>query len=414
MPARPYATAVVKKLVEHGFIAYFAGGWVRDFLMRRPSDDIDIATSASTDDIQRIFPKTIPVGVAFGIVIVVLDNFQFEVATFRKDLGYTDGRRPIGFAPATPEEDAERRDFTINGMFFDPLTEKFYDFVGGEKDIKLGIIRAIGNPHERFAEDRLRMMRAVRYSTRFDFPIESQTMEAILVHAQELLSAVAMERIWQEFKKMSQFAHFDTGLVMLHQLNLLPTIFPSLKEISIAEIQKRVRFIPQFPKNSPTLAELLELFPNYSLEELLNFCEYLKLSNQEKEFARFYHHAKNLLNMPNDWQAKLEKVEWAHFYAHLHAELCIKIIASHYPHEKRELFIQHHEKQTLDLRQAILRIRTKNPVVKAEHLMKEGIVPGQKMGKLLKEAERIAINKSIEDPREVLKFLKKSPIWHQP
>lgn len=411
MPARPYATLVVKKLVEHGFIAYFAGGWVRDFLMQRQSDDIDIATSASTDAIQRIFPKTIPVGVAFGIVIVVQDNFQFEVATFRKDRGYTDGRRPTGFDPATPEEDAQRRDFTINGMFFDPLTQKFYDYVGGEQDIKRGIIRAIGNPHERFAEDRLRMMRAVRYSTRFEFPIESETMQAILAHSQELRTAVAMERIWQEFKKMSQFAHFDTGLVMLHRLNLLPTIFPVLKDLPVEEIQKRVRFIPQFPKKSPTLAELLELFPHSSLAELLDFCEYLKLSNQEKEFARFYHHAKNLLNMPDEWQNKLEKVEWAHFYSNSLADLCIKIIASHYPQEKQESFIQHHATQIQLLKQAILRIRTKNPAVKAEHLMKEGILPGQKMGLLLKEAERIAINTSLEDPLEVIKILKKSPLW---
>lgn len=413
MPARPYATLVVKKLVEQGFIAYFAGGWVRDFLMRRKSDDIDIATSASTDDIQRIFPKTIPVGVAFGIVIVVQDHFQFEVATFRKDRDYTDGRRPTGFDPATPEEDAKRRDFTINGMFFDPLTEKLYDYVGGEKDIKQGVIRAIGNPHARFAEDRLRMMRAVRYSTRFDFPIEPETEQAILAHAQELLSAVAMERIWQEFKKMSQFAHFDTGLVMLHRLNLLPTIFPLLKEVSVEEMEKRVRFIPNFPKNAPTFAELLELFPHYSLAELLDLCDYLKLSNQEKDFARFYHHAKNLLNMPNEWQGKLEKVEWAHFYAHSLADLCIKIIACHYPQEKQKSFIQHHATQMQLLEQAILRIRSKNPVVRAEHLMKEGIAPGQKMGKLLKEAERIAINGSLEDPGAVMKLLKQSPLWHE-
>src|SRR5580692_5664748 len=120
MPARPAATEVVKKLVDAGFTTYFAGGWVRDFLMQHPSDDIDIATSASVEEVQALFPKTIPVGVAFGIVIVVQDGFQFEVATFRKDRGYVDGRRPSGIDPAAPEEDAIRRDFTINGMFYDP------------------------------------------------------------------------------------------------------------------------------------------------------------------------------------------------------------------------------------------------------------------------------------------------------
>src|SRR6185437_5720237 len=163
------ATHIVKRLVEAGHLAYFAGGWVRDFLLNHPSDDIDIATSASVEEIQALFPKTIPVGIAFGIVIVVEKGHQFEVATFRKDRGYVDGRRPTGIDPASPEEDAQRRDFTLNGMFYDPLQKKVLDFVSGQEDLKKGIIRAIGNPHERFLEDRLRMMRAVRYGTRFGF-----------------------------------------------------------------------------------------------------------------------------------------------------------------------------------------------------------------------------------------------------
>src|ERR1700721_2344911 len=130
MPARPAATEVVKKLVDAGFIAYFAGGWVRDFLMKHPSDDIDIATSASVEEIQALFPKTIPVGVAFGIVIVVEEGHHFEVATFRRESGYLDGRRPTAIEPAPPEEDAKRRDFTINGMFWDPLSKTLYDYVG--------------------------------------------------------------------------------------------------------------------------------------------------------------------------------------------------------------------------------------------------------------------------------------------
>lgn len=405
MPARPYATAVVKKLVEHGFIAFFAGGWVRDFIMQHPSDDIDIATNATTDDIQRIFPKTIPVGVAFGIVIVVQDRFQFEVATFRKDRDYVDGRRPTGFDRATPEEDAQRRDFTINGMFYDPLTQKFYDYVEGEKDIKKGIIRAIGNPHQRFAEDRLRMMRAVRYATRFNFPIEEATLQAILAHSKELLPAVAIERIWQEFKKMSQFAHFDAGLISLHRLNLLQNIFPALKEISIKEIENLVQYIPHFPKNSPTIAELLELFPNFSLQQVLDLCEYLKLSNKEKEFATFFQHTKNLLNMPPEWLDKLEKIEWAHFYANSHAELCIKIIASHYSSEKKQEFITEHSKRRQLLEKAIRRIQSKDPVVKAQHLIDRGIAPGSEMGKLLKEAERISINNDLDDPSAVIRNL---------
>src|SRR5581483_6125203 len=173
-----------------------------------------------------------------------------------------------------------------------PLEQKLYDYVGGQEDLKKGVIRAIGNPHERFLDDRLRMMRAVRYSTRFNFPIEPSTLQAILDHAEGLLPAVAMERVWQEFKKMSQFAHFDRGLVTLHQLNLLPTIFPQLTGVSVQEIERRLLPLSAYPKEAPTIAELIELFPDHSLEDLFNLCDYLKLSRDERDSVRFFHHAK--------------------------------------------------------------------------------------------------------------------------
>ena len=411
MPARPYATQVVKRLVEAGHTTYFAGGWVRDFLMGARSDDIDIATSATVEQIQELFPKTIPVGVAFGIVIVVQEGHQFEVATFRKDRGYTDGRRPTGIDPATPEEDAQRRDFTINGMFYDPLNERLIDYVHGQEDIKRRIIRAIGNANERFAEDRLRMMRAVRYSTRFNFPIEEETLKAILAHAQDLLPAVAMERIWQEFKKMSHFAHFDSGLVTLHRLHLLQTIFPVLKGLPLEEIKKRVQYIPRFPKNTPTFAELMELFHDSSLEQLLDLCDYLKLSNEERSFVDFYFHAKNLLTLPTEWQERLELAEWAHFYASPYADLSIHLIGAHFSLEEQKIFFETHTKLKERLHSAIKRIQTKQPVVRAEHLIHQGVQPGVRLGKLLKEAERISINEEIEDRDTVLSLLKGHPLW---
>jgi poly(A) polymerase len=411
MDARQIATSIVKKLQDAGYLAYFAGGWVRDFILKKSSDDIDIATSASVNEVQRLFPKTIPVGVAFGIVIVVQDNHQFEVATFRKDRGYVDGRRPVGIDPASPEEDAQRRDFTINGMFYDPIQDKLFDYVEGMKDLKKGIIRAIGDPKARFLEDRLRMMRAVRYSTRFDFSIESDTLQAILSQASTLLPSVAMERVWQEFKKMSQFAHFDTGLLILHQLELLPTIFPQLKDVSTDEIQKRVRFIEHFPKDCPTIAELLELFPDSSLQNLFNLCDYLKLSRADKEFVEYYSHAQHLLNMPDKWKEKLEPLEWARFYAHPHSLLVLDIIAVHFCATDREKFLNEHASQRQLLQQAVLRIQTQSPIVRAEHLMAEGITPGKKMGQLLQEAEKISVNQGIEDRKTIIDLLKNSPLW---
>ena len=412
MPTRAFATTVVKKLVDAGHTAYFAGGWVRDFLMKHPSDDIDIATSASVEQIQSIFPKTIPVGVAFGIVIVVEEGHHFEVATFRKESGYLDGRRPTSIEPATPEEDAQRRDFTINGMFWDPLKKKLYDFVGGQKDIEQKIIRAIGNPHERFLEDRLRMMRAVRYSTRFHFPVEPETYQAILSHAATLLPAVAMERIWQEFKKMSQFAHFDRGLIALHRLNLLQTIFPSLKEVQTDEIEKRLSPLAFFPKEAPAIAQLLELFPGHSLNELLELCDYLRLSRTEREIVRFLYDSKQMLGMPREWLDKLETIEWAYFYANKDAGICLEIIAAHLPSDHRKEFLLEHSKRKQILDNPIERIRSNMPIVRADDLMREGIVPGKKMGILLKEAERVSVNEEIEDKIAIIDLLKKSSLWN--
>lgn len=411
MPHRPFATSIVKKLQDKGHVAYFAGGWVRDYLLQHPSDDIDIATSASVEQIQHLFPKTIPVGISFGIVIVVEEGHHFEVATFRKESGYEDGRRPTKIEPTSSYEDAQRRDFTINGMFFDPIKEELLDFVGGKEDLEKGVIRAIGNPKERFLEDRLRMMRAVRYSTRFSFPIEEKTLSAIVSESTSLFPSVAIERIWQEFKKMSQFAHFDRGLLLLHRLNLLPTIFPELKGISEEEIEKRISVLSYYPKQAPTIAELIELFPAYSLQDALLLCERLKLSRQEKEMVQFLNEAKEILTVAKEKQTSLEPVQWAHFYAHPASLLSQQIFAAHLKEEERKPFLLEHKRRMHELNQAILRIQSKQPLIQANHLMQEGIVPGQKMGRLLKEAERISINHHLENREEIIYFLKKSPLW---
>lgn len=395
------ALSVLKKLYEKGYTAFFAGGWVRDFLMDHPSDDIDIVTDATVEEVQKIFPKTIPVGVNFGIVIVVEGGHQFEVATFRKDQGYKDGRRPIGIDKATPEEDAERRDFTINGMFYNPLTKELYDYIEGQEDLKKGVIRAIGNPHERFLEDRLRMIRAVRYASRFHFLIDNETLKAILDHAESLFPAVAIERVWNEFTKMAAFSNFDIALITLHRLNLLPVIFPKLKTVSIEAIEKRVENFPHFPEETPVIAKILELFPGSSLEEKEALAFYLKLSNQDLTFIRYHHLAKEAFTS----EKEREKYEWAHLYANPLYHLCLKIIAIHFPLEERQSFLQKHHMQYDHLEKAILRIQNKTPIITSADLRKAGIQNGPKMGALLKEGERIAINEGLDDPQEILKLL---------
>ncbi|MCL6755927.1 MAG: CCA tRNA nucleotidyltransferase [Candidatus Rhabdochlamydia oedothoracis] len=406
------AKQIVQTLVKAGFTTYFAGGWVRDYLMNHPSDDIDIATQAPVDVIQRLFPKTIPVGLTFGIVIVVVEGHQFEVATFRKEKDYVDGRRPTHIESATPEQDALRRDFTINGLFWDPLTKTLYDYVEGQKDLRSGIIRAIGDPHARFLEDRLRMIRAVRYSTRFNFSIEVETYQAILTHAKSLFPSVAIERVWQEFHKMAQFGKLDTSFLELYRLGLLTTIFPEFQGLNIQELEKKVEPFKRFSKKTPVIAYVLELFPDRSLEELLSICEYLKLSRIEKNFTLFFHHAKKLLSMPKDWLDKLELVEWAHFYADPQSYVCLQIFGNGLPSKDRNEFLDFHQKKQHLLKKAIERIQKKQPLVTSSSLKAAGIAPGKQMGLLLQEAEKISINQEIEDPQEIISQLKKMPIWN--
>lgn len=396
------ATKIVSTLNQAGFTAYFAGGWVRDFLLGRPSDDIDIATNASSEEVQKLFPKTIPVGLAFGIVIVVEEGHQFEVASFRKERDYIDGRRPNFVEKASAEEDAQRRDFTINGMFFDPIENKLFDFIKGQEDIKKGIIRAIGDPHHRLLEDRLRMIRAVRYSTRFNFSIDIDTEQAILSHAGSLFPSVAIERVWQEFQKMSQFAHFAEGLEKLYNLRLLETIFPALKNISPAEMHKRLKVFSSFPKSTPLIVELAHLFPDDSLEKHLELCDYLKLSRKDKDYIVFFHRAKSLLTLPLDWQEKVSNFEWTHFYSHALSPLFLSLYST---------FAAFHEEKLQILTPYILRIQQRNPLVTASDLQDEGIVSGPIMGTLLKEAEKLSINLQTENKEQVIKALKELPLW---
>src|SRR5437867_1568532 len=185
-PMEKVAREVAARLRESGHIAYFAGGCVRDMVRRLIPKDYDIATDARPEAVQGLFPHTFAVGAHFGVIIVLENGFQFEVATFRSDDAYIDGRHPTAVHFSSPEEDARRRDFTINGMFYDPVAEEVIDLVGGRADIAAKLVRAIGDPAQRFAEDRLRMLRAVRFATVLDYEIDKQTWDALVGYASSI------------------------------------------------------------------------------------------------------------------------------------------------------------------------------------------------------------------------------------
>ena len=224
----PHARDIVARLQQAGHTAYFAGGCVRDQLLGKEAKDYDIATSALPEQVQRLFPRVTDVaGKSFGVVRVMAGDESFEVATFRQDGPYKDGRRPESVRFVTAQEAAQRRDFTVNGLFFDPVADRLIDYVEGEADLRAGIIRAIGNPADRFAEDHLRLLRAIRFAARLFFKIEPKTWEAIRQGARAIRT-ISAERIRDELNKIFTAAKPEIGLDLLDRSGLLREVLPDI------------------------------------------------------------------------------------------------------------------------------------------------------------------------------------------
>jgi poly(A) polymerase len=232
--AGPGAIGIAKKLKAKGYLVYFAGGSVRDHLMGKTPQDFDIATTAQPSEVEALFPKTIPVGKQFGVILVVEGEKPFEVATFRKEGGYYDGRHPSEVSFTVPEEDARRRDFTVNGLFYDPFIEKVIDFVGGVEDIKKKVIRAIGDPNKRFEEDKLRLLRAVRFASTLGFEIENATWVALCARVKEI-HAVSPERIREEVVKILTRQGASNGFDLLSRSGLMKEILPEVEAMKGVE-----------------------------------------------------------------------------------------------------------------------------------------------------------------------------------
>jgi poly(A) polymerase len=221
------ALSIVHRLHEAGFKAYFAGGCVRDRILGADPKDYDIATDARPEVVQKLFDETIAVGARFGVIVVLVAGDQFEVATFRADAPYIDGRRPSAVHFGTIEEDARRRDFTIGGMFLDPLNDRVIDLVGGMSDLRAGLIRAIGDPYERFDEDRLRILRAVRFAARLDFAIDPATWTAIKRTAASI-TTIAAERIGAELVMIMTEGGAPRGLDQMLESGLMQVLLPEV------------------------------------------------------------------------------------------------------------------------------------------------------------------------------------------
>jgi poly(A) polymerase len=225
---RATATEIVRRLQSAGFEAYWVGGCVRDFLLGREPQDYDIATNATPEQTEKLFAKTIPVGKQFGVLLVVEGGHEFQIATFRAEADYKDGRRPETVRFSHAREDAIRRDFTVNGLFFDPIGNQLHDWVDGEQDLRAKVIRTIGSPDERFAEDHLRLLRAIRFAAQLGFEIESNTFSAVQKRAAKI-ELVSAERIREELLKLFAPPHAARGLALLRESGLMPHVLPELQ-----------------------------------------------------------------------------------------------------------------------------------------------------------------------------------------
>jgi len=280
---RQAAITVIKQLRSNGFEALLAGGCVRDMLLGRPASDYDVATDARPEDVIKIFRRTLKVGAKFGVVIVLVQGRQVEVATFRTESGYADGRRPTSVKFASASEDASRRDFTINGMFYDPLNDKVIDYVNGQADLKNQIVRTIGKPEERFSEDCLRMLRAVRFSTQLDFAIEQGTFSAVCSNAKNI-ARISGERIAVELEGILACPNRSVGTSMLVESGLAEAIFPGFTG---EQAKFAVSVLGKLRKKVGFALALAGLFAGFETRFAIEKCQILKLSRNQNKHIKF-------------------------------------------------------------------------------------------------------------------------------
>lgn len=409
-PNRDFAADVVRRLRDGGYVALFAGGCVRDLLLERPAKDYDVATTATPDQVRKLFGhrKSLAVGASFGVIIVLgpQPGLQVEVATFRREGEYSDGRRPDRVEFCSPEEDARRRDFTINGMFYDPVDSRVLDYVGGEHDLGAGIVRAIGEPHDRMREDKLRMLRAVRFAATLEFELDPTTAAAVRDMAEQL-TVVSAERIAQELKKMLTDPHRRRAMELCVDVGLLPVMFPELSKPAVrdggtvppmpsARFDKTLHLLHLLrePHFELAMAALLHSLP--AEPTVREICLRLKLSNDEKDrITWLVAHQETLRDAPHFSVAKLKRALSHPYHAdqlHLiHAKLMAED-ADPRPALFCEEFLARTPPEELN----------PPPFITGDDLIKLGMPPGPKFKKLLDQIRDAQLNAEILNQDEAI------------
>lgn len=421
---------LVKALQTTGFSAYFVGGAVRDMLLGISPKDIDIATSAVPAEIESVFKRTSQIGACFGVVAVREGEFFFEVATFREDRQYLDGRRPEGVKYTDdPELDAKRRDFTVNGMFFDPVKEELLDFSGGREDLRKGVLRTIGDPLERFSEDYLRMLRAVRFCNRFRFELSDDTKSAIM-KLKDKISLLSVERIREELNKMFVGPEPAESLKMLHDLGILDEILPEISRLK--NVSQPEKFHPEGDVFEHTLLMFKRMaWPSVDLAWSILLHDVSKADTatvDDEGVEHFYGHeregeglARRILEKYKFPRKSIDRIchavknhmRFAHVNRMREAKLRRLIAEPDFPLElelHRVDCVSSHNKidNYLLLLDRFGEIEKEpvlpKPFINGNDLLALGFKPGPEIGGILKEALDMQLEGRIKNKEEALKF----------
>jgi poly(A) polymerase len=430
-PKLEAAVEIVRRLRAEKFQAYFVGGCVRDLVMGREPADYDVATDATPDQVLGLYPDSLTVGAQFGVVAVPREAGNVEVATFRSDGVYADGRHPqdVRFTK-TPEEDVRRRDFTINGLLYDPVKDKVLDYVGGQADLRRQAVRTIGDPLERFSEDRLRMLRAVRFAARFDFALDLATLQAIRKLAPEITS-VSAERVRDEILKILTEGRARRGFELLDQAALLAEVLPEVK--AMQGVQQPPEFHPEgdvwihtlmmleglrSPSRTLALGVLLHDVGKprtFTIRERIRFdnhvevgakmteeiCDRLRLATREKErvveLVRHHLRFKDFPRMRRSTQLRFLRMEGFDEHLELHRLDCL---SSHrdltnYEMARRMLV----ETPAQDIKPA--------PLVTGDDLIARGYTPGPAFKPILQAVEDAQLEGKIRSREDALRLVEK-------
>ena len=414
----------VRRLNDRGFEAYWVGGCVRDLLLGLSPKDYDIATNATPDQVEQLFPRTIPVGKQFGVILVLDQGIQTEIATFRTESGYSDGRRPDSVKFCSAKEDASRRDFTINGIFLNPIERQPLDWVGGIQDLETGLIRAIGDPVERFSEDHLRMLRAVRFATRFDFNLEPKTLRAIQSTASDI-TLVSPERIRAELIRILLPPKLAGGLRLLENCGLFQWLFPDWVHPIPAHIYQWAK--GEFEDEVSvliwaTLARLFELEGWDSLDSSKKLDESIRQKSlpskrsrsKLEELLRYYtfpreemdpilkavHFQQTILQtQPNDLLACRQCMIQPIFSL---AWKVIERVESVRPQRPPDWI----SNWSIQLKEFHKKPDLSQPLILGKDLLKAGFSPGPKIGEILSLVRNAQLIEEIHSPEEAVKLAK--------